>query len=211
MWLIPNFTQGLPKLSDNSTTPSSSKTTFHNCVFKHTEFFRKTISVDEGHQSIHILDYELVYLASKSFKSCLSFNLLETISVWCSYWPGHRFDFEPLPVLGCRYLRWAGRYNVSISPQLRCHTPKLGSPCQSRPTPMDSTGSMQEGEEREILRFLWKLELAQICRIGFVGNSTISNNFSWGKDFSEVFFFFKICPLLLFSSLGILPAFVLAH
>ena len=51
---------------------------------------------------------------------------------------------------GCRYLRWAGRYNVSISPQLRCHTPKLGSPWQSQPTPMDSTRSMQECEEREI-------------------------------------------------------------
>ena len=146
----PTSLKGYPSCLTTQQHPLPQKPTFHNCVFKHNEFLRKTISVDEGHQRIYILDYKLVYLASKSFKSCLSFNLLEIISVWCSYWPGHRFDFGPLPVLGCRYLRWAGRYNVSISPQLRCHTPKLGSSCQSRPTPMDSTGSMQEGEEREI-------------------------------------------------------------
>ena len=63
---------------------------------------------------------------------------------------------------GCRYLRWAGRYNVSISPQLRCHTPKLGSPWQSRPTPMDSTRSTQEGEKREILRFCRNLNSRKI-------------------------------------------------
>ena len=91
---------------------------------------------------------------STSFQFCLSDTLLETLLA--------EFDvvieqaatgLTLSPSLeGCRYLRWAGRYNVSISPQLRCHTPKLGSPWQSRPTPMDSTWSTQEGEKREILR-----------------------------------------------------------
>ena len=94
---------------------------------------------------------------------------------------------------GCRYLRWAGRYNVSISPQLRCHTPKLGSPWQSRPTPMDSTRSMQEREKREILRFCRKLNshvsVGLVLLVPFKGlvSSMISNYFSGGKVIYDVF------------------------
>ena len=109
----------------------------------------KQTTLDEGNQSIRISDYQLV-LTSTSFQFCLSDTLLKTLSAEFDVVIEQATGLTLSPSLeGCRYLRWAGRYNVSISPQLRCHTPKLGSLWQSRPTLMDSTLSTQEGEERE--------------------------------------------------------------
>ena len=111
---------------------------------------KQTTLDEEGNQSIRISDYQLV-LTSTSFQFCLSDTLLKTLSAEFDVVIEQATGLTLSPSLeGCRYLRWAGRYNVSISPQLRCHTPKLGSPWQLQPTPMDSTRSTQEGEEREI-------------------------------------------------------------